>query len=94
MEGRYNLTNSTYRTDFSPIDEECDCYTCTSYTRAYLNHLFHGKEILAATLATIHNERFIVRLVDQMRAAIINGDFAALKEEFLGRYKHRSTHAN
>ena len=94
MEGRYNLTNSTYRTDFSPLDEECDCYTCTSYTRAYLNHLFHGKEILAATLATIHNERFIVRLVDQMRAAIINGDFAALKEEFLGRYKHRSTHAN
>ena len=94
MEGRYNLTNTAYRTDFSPIDEECDCYTCTSYTRAYLNHLFHGKEILAATLATIHNERFIVRLVDQMRAAIINGDFAALKEEFLGRYKHRSTHAN
>ena len=94
MEGRYNLTNTAYRTDFSPIDEECDCYTCTSYTRAYLNHLFHGKEILAATLATIHNERFIVRLVDQMRAAIINGDFAELKEEFLGRYKHRSTHAN
>jgi queuine tRNA-ribosyltransferase len=94
MEGRYNLTNTAYRTDFSPIDEECDCYTCTSYTRAYLNHLFRGKEILAATLATIHNERFIVRLVDQMRAAIINGDFAELKEEFLGRYKHRSTHAN
>ena len=94
MEGRYNLTNTAYRTDFSPIDEECECYTCTSYTRAYLNHLFRGKEILAATLATIHNERFIVRLVDQMRAAIINGDFAELKEEFLGRYKHRSTHAN
>ena len=94
MEGRYNLTNTAYRTDFSPIDEECDCYTCTSYTRAYLNHLFRGKEILAATLATIHNERFIVRLVDQMRTAIINGDFAELKEEFLGRYKHRSTHAN
>ena len=94
MEGRYNLTNTAYRTDFSPIDEECDCYTCTSYTRAYLNHLFRGKEILAATRATIHNERFIVRLVDQMRAAIINGDFAELKEEFLGRYKHRSTHAN
>jgi queuine tRNA-ribosyltransferase len=94
MEGRYNLTNSTYRTDFSPIDEECDCYTCTSYTRAYLNHLFHGKEILAATLATIHNERFIVRLVDQMRAAIINGDFAELKNQFLGRYLHRSSHAN
>ena len=94
MEGRYNLTNTAYRTDFSPIDEECDCYTCTSYTRAYLNHLFRGKEILAATLATIHNERFIVRLVDQMRAAIINGDFAELKNQFLGRYLHRSSHAN
>ena len=56
MNGRYNVSNATFRRQFIPIDESCDCYTCTHYTRAYLHHLFRGKEILAATLATIHNE--------------------------------------
>ena len=90
MEGRFNLTNATYRRDFNPIDSECDCYTCAHYSRAYLRHLFIGKEITAATLATIHNERFIVRLVDQMRKAIIDGNFQELKKEFLSRYAHKS----
>jgi len=86
MTGRFNLSNSRFRRDFTPIDEKCDCYTCTNYTRAYMHHLFKGKEILAATLATIHNERFIVGLVDQMRKALTDGDFNELKKEFLGRY--------
>ncbi len=86
MQGRFNVSNAPYRRAFVPIDEKCDCYTCTNYTRAYLHHLFRSKEILAATLATIHNERFIVRLVDQMRQALIDGDFADLKADFLGRY--------
>lgn len=90
MTGRFNLTNAIYKRDFTPIDDECDCYTCTHYTRAYLRHLFIGKEITAATLATIHNERFIVRLVDQMRDALKRGDFDELKKEFLGRYVHKS----
>jgi queuine tRNA-ribosyltransferase len=85
-DGRVNLTNSKYQRQFSPIDESCDCYTCKHYTAAYLNHLFKAKEMLASTLATIHNERFIVRLVDQMRDAIINGDFYDLKADFLGRF--------
>ncbi len=89
MNGRYNVSNATFRRQFIPIDESCDCYTCTHYTRAYLHHLFRGKEILAATLATIHNERFIVRLVDQMREAITSGDFKELKSQFLGRYAIR-----
>ena len=89
MTGRFNVSNATSRRQFIPIDDTCDCYTCTHYTRAYLHHLFRGKEILAATLATIHNERFIVRLVDQMRDAITNGDFQELKEQFLGRYAIR-----
>lgn len=89
MTGRYNVSNATFRRQFIPIDESCDCYTCTHYTRAYLHHLFRGKEILAATLATIHNERFIVRLVDQMREAITSGDFKELKSQFLGRYAIR-----
>jgi len=85
-DGRINLSNSKYQRQFSPIDENCDCYTCTNYTAAYLAHLFRAKEMVAGTLATIHNERFIVRLVDQMRAAIVNGDFLDFKREFLGRF--------
>jgi queuine tRNA-ribosyltransferase len=90
MTGRFNVSNAPYVRDFNPIDDECDCYTCANYTRAYLCHLFRGKEMVAATLATIHNERFVVRLVDRMRQAIIDGDFKEMKEEFLGRYKHKS----
>ena len=86
MKGRFNVSNAPYRRAFEPIDDSCDCYTCANYTRAYLHHLFRGKEILAATLSTIHNERFIVRLVDQMRQALIDDTFADLKEEFLGQY--------
>ncbi len=85
--GRFNVSNAPYRRQFVPIDENCDCYTCTHYTRAYLHHLFRGKEILAATLATIHNERFIIRLVDQMRATLLAGNFKEFKEDFLSRYK-------
>jgi len=85
-DGRVNLTNSKYRTQFAPIDGECDCYTCTHYTAAYLNHLFHSKEMLASTLATIHNERFIVRLVDRMRQSIEERNFYDFKTEFLARF--------
>jgi queuine tRNA-ribosyltransferase len=94
MEGRYNLSNAANRRAFEPIDSQCDCYTCTHYTKAYVHHLFRGKEINAATLATIHNERFIVRLVDQMRAALIAGDYPEMKSEFMGRYKHLSGQAH
>lgn len=93
MEGRFNLSNSRFKRDFTAIDDECDCYTCTHYTRAYMHHVFRGKEMIAATLATIHNERFIVRLVDQMRQALLDGNFADMKIDFLGRYKHKSGQA-
>ena len=66
--GRYNITGARYKRDFTPIDAECDCYTCANYTRAYIHHLFKAKEMLASTLCTIHNERFVIRLVDQIRA--------------------------
>ena len=88
--GRINIANAPYIRDFGPIDENCDCYTCKNFTRAYLCHLFRGKEMLAATLATVHNERYIVGLVDRMRQALLDGDFKEMKEEFLGRYTHRS----
>ena len=84
--GRYNITGARYRRDFTPIDDECDCYTCAHYTRAYIHHLFKAKEILSATLCTIHNERFVIRLVDQIRMAIRAGEFDELRAHVLGRY--------
>ncbi len=88
-EGRINIKGAKYRTDFSPIFEGCDCYTCQNYTRAYVHHLFHAKELLANTLATIHNERFIVRLVDDIRTSITAGTFHDLKAAWLARYYAR-----
>jgi queuine tRNA-ribosyltransferase len=82
---RFHLTNGRYRRDFSPIDDTCDCYTCTHHTRAYVHHLFKSKEMLAATLATIHNERYIVRLIDRIRESIIDGTFTELRDDVLGR---------
>lgn len=82
--GRINAKAAPQRRKFEPIDAECDCYTCTNYTAAYLHHLFKAKEMLASTLATIHNERFIVRLVDRIRESIADDTFVELREEVLG----------
>jgi len=84
--GRYNVGTAANRRAFVPLEEGCDCYTCTHYTRAYLHHLFKAREMVAATLATIHNERFTVRLVDRIRHALIAGDFDACRTETLGRF--------
>ena len=92
-DGRFHVTNAPYKRDFRPIDDECDCYTCANYTRAYIHHLFKAHERLSATLTTIHNERFIVRLVDQIRASIPAGNFFDLKEDFLGRF-HSNANRN
>lgn len=86
MTGRFNVNVAASRRDFNPIDPECDCYTCAHYTRAYLHHLFKTNEMIGATLATIHNERFMVRLVDNMREWITSGTFADHKEDFLQRH--------
>jgi queuine tRNA-ribosyltransferase len=85
-DGRFNVNTAGSRRAFTPIDSECDCYTCTHYTQAYLHHLFKAREMLASTLCTIHNERFIVALVDRIRASIEAADFDAFRTEFLGRY--------
>jgi len=88
--GRFNVSNGSFRRDYSPIDKDCNCYTCTNYSRAYLNHLFRAKEIVGPTLATIHNLHFIVTLVERMRNAINNGDFLEFKADFLGRYQSKN----
>ncbi|NNG34773.1 tRNA guanosine(34) transglycosylase Tgt [Nakamurella aerolata] len=85
-DGRYNVTASRFRRDFAPLDAECDCYTCAHYTRAYLHHLHKAGERLFATLATIHNERFIITLVDRIRDSIDAGTFYEVTGTFRDRY--------
>lgn len=84
--GRVNIRRAEFIRDFRPFDETCDCYTCQHYTRAYLHHLFRAGELLANTLATIHNERFIVKLVDDIRESIKDGSFHTFKQAFLADY--------
>jgi len=102
-EGRININNAKYKNDFSPIEKDCQCYTCSGkrqdlkgaqglalrsygYSRAYLSHLFHGKEMLAGTLASIHNLYFIINLVKKIRQSILLDHFFEFKKEFLEEY--------
>lgn len=87
--GRINAKSAAQRRRFEPLDPECDCYTCTNYTAAYLHHLFKANEMLGSTLATIHNERYIVRLVDRIRQSIIDDTFTELRDDVLGRIGKR-----
>jgi queuine tRNA-ribosyltransferase len=86
LDGRVNLKSSKFRAEFTPLDKECLCYTCNNYTRAYIHHLFRAKDINASILVSIHNEFFIVKLVDQMRQSILDGTFFELKNSWLKRY--------
>ena len=86
MDGRKNILNAQYVKDFTPLDAGCDCYTCKNYTRSYIAHLFRSTEMLAGTLMSIHNLRFLIRLVDRMRDAILNDSFQTLKNDFMTRY--------
>ena len=84
--GRINIKNAQYKTDFTPIDTECDCYTCRNFTKAYINHLFRADEILASTLASIHNEYFVINTVDKIRESLESGNFYEYKKYFLEKY--------
>lgn len=86
LDGRFNVKAARYKEDFSQLDPDCACYTCTNYTRAYINHLLRAKEVLGYTLMSIHNEAFIIKLVADMRASIIDGTFEELRKMWLARY--------
>lgn len=87
-DGRVNIKNAKYKHDFTPLMDDCDCELCRNYTRAYLHHLFKADEITAKVLASIHNERFVVRTVDNIREALLNDTFDAYQADFLARYYH------
>ncbi len=86
-QGKINILNAKYRNVMSKIDDNCECYTCSNFTAGYLSHLFRAKEMLAATLATIHNLHFLNTLMSEMRQSIIDGEFFDLKENFFTQYR-------
>jgi queuine tRNA-ribosyltransferase len=86
-EGRLNLMNATFARDAGPIDDTCDCYTCKTFSRAYLRHLIVAKELLAGTLLSIHNLRALIRLMESIRGYIADGTFEARMPELLSQWK-------
>ena len=84
--GKIIIMNTKFRNDFEPVEKDCECYTCQNYTKAYIAHLFHGKEMLAGTLASTHNLYFIVNLVKKIRQSILDDTFIEFKNEFLKGY--------
>jgi len=83
--GVLSMRNAQYKDDFRTIDEECDCYTCRNYSRAYIRHLFIAKEILALELSSIHNLHFYLNLVSEARQKIKEGTFSDWKNEKINK---------
>ena len=84
--GRMVIRNANYAEDFTPIQKDCDCYTCRNHTRAYVRHLLKVGEITGARLATIHNLRYLIRLMEEIRDAIAHDRFLDFRREFYERY--------
>ena len=80
--GKVVVKNGVYKDDFSRLDENCDCYACKNYTKAYLRHLINAGEISGGILLSIHNLRYLIKLMSDMRKAIIDGSFTEFREEF------------
>ncbi len=93
-QGRLNLMNAVFARDKRPIDETCDCYTCRTFSRAYLRHLITAKEALAGTLLSIHNLRALIRLMETMRAAIQDGSFESRVPEWLRQWHGNAERAS
>lgn len=85
--GKINIRNAEFREDTGPVDVECACSVCQTYSRAYLCHLYRAHEILGGTLGSMHNLYFIINLVKKMRQSILDGNFQEFKKDFLDKYK-------
>lgn len=84
--GRVNIRDQKYEEDFTPLDPECDCYTCRNYTKAYLRHLYKCDESFGKRLLSIHNIRFLIKMMEKARIAIKEDRFGDFKEEFLAKF--------
>lgn len=93
-EGRLNLMNASFASDRRPIDESCDCYTCRTFSRAYLRHLVVARELLAGTLLSIHNLRALIRLMEEMRGYIVEGVFEEKIPGLLERWDNNARRRN
>lgn len=80
------IRNATFEKDFTTLDEECDCYACKNYTKAYIHHLIKNKEILGVRLLSIHNLRFLTKLMERVRIEIEHNNLLEFKKEFFKKY--------
>ena len=87
------MKNAQYARDFRPIDENCDCYTCRNYTRAYVRHLIKTDELFGMRLASIHNVYFLLELMRNVRKAIMDDQLLEFREDFFERYGYNKPNA-
>ena len=85
-DGKINIKNAKYKEDFTPLEEQCDCYACKHYTKAYIKHLINSNETFGARLLSIHNIRFLIKLTEELREAIKENKLLEYKEKFIERY--------
>ncbi|NLW41705.1 MAG: tRNA guanosine(34) transglycosylase Tgt [Tissierellia bacterium] len=88
--GNLVVKNAAYKKDFTQLDPECDCYTCSNYSRAYLRHLFSVNEILAYRLLTIHNLYFLIKMMENIRKAIKNDNLLEYKDDFYKKFGYNN----
>jgi queuine tRNA-ribosyltransferase len=84
--GKRVITHACCKNDFTPLDENCDCFTCRNYTRAYLHHLFRAQELLGLRLNSLHNVHFVLNLINSIRSAIAEDKYIEAKREFMSKY--------
>ena len=85
--GKINIKNSKYKEDFTPLEENCDCYTCKNYTKAYIRHLIVCDEMLGGRLLSIHNIRFLIKLTEDLRKAIKEDNILEYRDSFIKQYQ-------
>ena len=93
-QGRLVVKNAAYAEDFSPIDPECDCYTCKNYTRAYVRHLLKADETFGIRLTSYHNLYFLVNLMVKVRQAIVDDNLLEFRQDFIEKYGYKSSKRN
>ena len=86
-DGKINIKNAKYKEDFTKIEQNCDCYACKHYTKAYIRHLIVANETLGQRLLSIHNIRFLIREMEEIREAIKNDTYQEYKKEFISNYQ-------
>ena len=89
-QGRVNIKKKEYEMDLSPLDPECDCYTCRNYTKSYLRHLHRANEGLGSRLLSIHNLRFLIHIAEEARKAIKEDRYGDFKDEMFKKYNLNS----